>query len=161
MAEQHEGLARLREAADTQHTAVLTWRQARAVLDHHDQQVADQHTAAIEVEHLTSWKAEATALFDGLQDLGRALGLPLGTLVTGPDAVAAAQALHDARDEAVGRARRLSELLDGATPPVDPPPRLCDPTDDEPPLECEVLCCPAARPHDVGDPGCVTQRRSA
>lgn len=52
-----------------------------------------------EVEALRRWKAEASALFDGMQDLGRALGIPLGVVVTGPDAVAAARALS-ARAEA-------------------------------------------------------------
>lgn len=47
-----------------------------------------------EVEQLRRWKAEASSLFDGIQDLGRALGLPLGAAITGPDAVKAADELH-------------------------------------------------------------------
>ncbi|GAA5154722.1 hypothetical protein GCM10023340_38740 [Nocardioides marinquilinus] len=50
--------------------------------------------AARERGRLFRWKVEATEIFEGLQDLGRALGLPLGTLVTGPAAVAAADALQ-------------------------------------------------------------------
>lgn len=63
---------------------------------------------------------------------------------------------------ALGDPDDLDELdeLDGdgdeLGPPDDPPPAHCEPRD-EPPLDCQVLCCPAARPHDVGAPGCVTQ----
>lgn len=55
---------------------------------------------ARELERLRAWKREATALFDGLQDLGRALDIPLGVLVTGPLAVEAANRLRAERDAA-------------------------------------------------------------
>lgn len=41
-----------------------------------------------EVDRLARWKAEATEVMLGLQDLGRALNLPLGERVTGPAALA-------------------------------------------------------------------------
>lgn len=50
---------------------------------------------ARELQRLRAWKREAVELFDGLQDLGRVLDLPLGTLVTGPTAVAAARRLRE------------------------------------------------------------------
>jgi len=61
-----------------------------------------------EVEALRRWKAEAMSLFDGMQDLGRALGLPLGTLITGPVAVKAAEALR----AKVARVEALAEAAD-------------------------------------------------
>lgn len=64
-----------------------------------------------ELDRLRQWKAEATSLFDGLQDLGRALGLPLGTLVTGPDAVRAAEVLRAERDEALARVQALRDAM--------------------------------------------------
>lgn len=66
----------------------------------------------------TAWKAEATLLFDGMQDLGRALGLPLGTLVTGPEAVKAAEALKaraDAAPEATETVEWAVRAEDGRT----------------------------------------------
>lgn len=51
-----------------------------------------------ELDRLRAWKQEATPLLDGLQDLGRALDLPLGVLVTGPLAVEAANKLRAQRD---------------------------------------------------------------
>lgn len=53
------------------------------------------------MERLRAWKQEAMKLFDGLQDLGRALDLPLGVLVTGPLAIEAANRLRAERDAAV------------------------------------------------------------
>ena len=46
-----------------------------------------------EVERLRRWKAEALPVMDGLQELGEALDLPLGTRITGAEAVAAVKAL--------------------------------------------------------------------
>lgn len=37
-----------------------------------------------EVVHLRRWKAEASEVMLGLQDLGRALGIPPGQRITGP-----------------------------------------------------------------------------
>ena len=57
-------------------------------------------TLFADLDRLQRWKAEALVLFDGLQDLGRALDLPLGTLVTGPRAIEAAEQLRTERDAA-------------------------------------------------------------
>ncbi|MCR1785332.1 hypothetical protein KVF89_22520 [Nocardioides carbamazepini] len=68
-----------------------------------------------EVEQLRRWKAEATTLFDGMQDLGRALGIPLGVLITGPKAVEAAGALRaraEAAESALAAVRALADLWD-------------------------------------------------
>lgn len=51
-----------------------------------------------DLDRLTRWKHEAMTLFDGLQDLGRALEVPLGALVTGTLAVEAANSLVAERD---------------------------------------------------------------
>ena len=47
-----------------------------------------------ERDRLQVWKDEASPILMGLQDLGRALGLPLGASITGPMAVAAASAMR-------------------------------------------------------------------
>lgn len=76
-----------------------------------------------EVEQLRRWKAEATVLFDGLQDLGRALDIPLGVLVTGPAAVEAATRLRADRDAlaaAVDRVRRRHPRGDEEPGPLAP-----------------------------------------
>lgn len=53
-----------------------------------------------EVEQLRRWKAEALPVIAGLQEVGRALGLRLGTQITGRDAVDAALDLRNKRDRA-------------------------------------------------------------
>lgn len=53
-------------------------------------------------ESLRRWKSEALIVMEGLQDLGRALGVPLGVSITGPEAVRAAEILRD-------RVRRVEE----------------------------------------------------
>lgn len=76
-----------------------------------------------EIERLRRWKAEAMPLFDGLQDLGRALELPLGVLVTGPAAVEAAERLRGERDTlaaAVDRVRRRHPQGDEEPGPLAP-----------------------------------------
>lgn len=67
----------------------------------HEHSVGDDVARNAEIGQLRRWKAEATTLFDGLQDLGRALGLPLGVLITGPLAIEAAERLRTERDAAV------------------------------------------------------------
>src|SRR5690554_5011909 len=49
--------------------------------------------AAEEIERLRRWKAEALPVIAGLQELGKALGLPLGSRITGPEAVKRAEEL--------------------------------------------------------------------
>lgn len=51
------------------------------------------------VERLTRWKAEAMVVMDGLQELGEALGMPLGARITGPDALAEVRRLRDLTDQ--------------------------------------------------------------
>lgn len=46
-----------------------------------------------QVESLERWKAEALEVISGLQELGRALGLPLGVQITGPAALAEVERL--------------------------------------------------------------------
>lgn len=53
----------------------------------------DEQGLLDEIERLTRWQAEAMTVMDGLQDLGEALGLPLGERVTGPAALAAVERL--------------------------------------------------------------------
>lgn len=77
--------------------------------------IHDVRELLAEVETLTRWKNEAMPVMDGLQELGRALDIPLGHSITGPDALAAVEQLqksheHDGREiarlrEEVRRAR--------------------------------------------------------
>lgn len=62
-----------------------------------------------EIARLSRWKEEALPVLDGLQELGRALGLPLGERVTGPAALAAVEELQAALD----RVRRLHQQETG------------------------------------------------
>lgn len=64
----------------------------------------------IDVEHLRRWKEEAAEVLIGMQALGKALGLPLGTRITGTLAAEVAERLKAERDEAhaaLDRARSL------------------------------------------------------
>ena len=68
--------------------------------------VSDIPQLLAEIERLADWKASALTVMDGLQELGQALGLPLGERITGPLACAAAQALNgraEAAEEAIAR----------------------------------------------------------
>ena len=56
---------------------------------------ADVDALVAEVHSLRRWKAEALPVMDGLQELGGALGLPLGTRITGREAVDAALDLRN------------------------------------------------------------------
>ncbi len=47
-----------------------------------------------EVRRLQHWRTEALPVVDGLQELGKALGITLGTRITGPLAVEAAERLN-------------------------------------------------------------------
>ena len=93
------------EAYDAEHTVARLEYDARGGSDAEFIAHAREDVPALlaEVERLKRWKAEATSLFDGLQDLGRALGLPLGTLITGPSAVDAARSLRAERDALAAR----------------------------------------------------------
>lgn len=64
-----------------------------------------------EVDRLRGWKAEALPVMAGLQDLGRALDLPLGEQITGPAALEAVRDLRnrlEAAEAKVARAEALS-----------------------------------------------------
>ena len=63
--------------------------------------------AHAEAERLRGWKAEALPVLDGLQELGKALGLPLGSQITGTEALAAVERLTSERDAARAEAERL------------------------------------------------------
>ena len=64
------------------------------------------------VERLTRWKAEALPVMDGLQELGRALGLPLGARITGPLAYVAAEALNTRAEAAEATIDCVRNLAD-------------------------------------------------
>ena len=49
-----------------------------------------------ERDQLARWKEEAMPVMDGLQELGKALRIPLGRRITGPAALEAVQKLRDA-----------------------------------------------------------------
>lgn len=71
----------------------------------------DIATLLAEVDRLTRWKNEALPVIDGLQELGRALDIPLGHSITGPDALVAVQQLQDtARHDAREIARLREEV---------------------------------------------------
>ena len=65
-----------------------------------------QETAR-ERESLRRWKAEALPVLDGLQELGDVLRLPLGSQITGPEALTAAARLTRERDELRAEVERL------------------------------------------------------
>ncbi len=56
-----------------------------------------------EIVGLQRWKDEALEVISGLQELGRALDLRLGTSITGPRAVEAVNALKAERDDLADR----------------------------------------------------------
>lgn len=88
--------------------------------------VADVPDLLAEVERLSRWKAEALPVMDGLQDLGKALGLPLGGRITGPAALEAVERLRereqviitngslmlDAAEATIARVEDLAELVE-------------------------------------------------
>ena len=68
--------------------------------------------AEAEVERLARWKSEALPVMDGLQELGRSLGLILGDSITGPKAHAAAEALKSRATTAEATIARVRALAD-------------------------------------------------
>lgn len=64
----------------------------------------ESFTALIaEVRRLRYWKDEASEVMTGLQELGNALGLPLGQRITGMEACEAVYALKAERDAALAK----------------------------------------------------------
>ena len=68
--------------------------------------------AEAEVERLARWKSDALPVMDGLQELGRSLGLILGDSITGTKAHAAAEALKSRAESAEATIARVRELCD-------------------------------------------------
>ena len=64
----------------------------------------------VDVEHLRRWKEEATEVLTGLQALGKALGMPPGTRITGTLAAETAERLKAERDEAHAALDRVRSL---------------------------------------------------
>ena len=82
--------------------------------------------AAKERDELRRWKTEALPVLDGLQELGKALGLPLGSRIAGQEALAAVERLTRERDDdrrvadiAVDQKRRLLRERDEARAEVE------------------------------------------
>lgn len=73
-----------------------------------------QETAR-ERDELRRWKAEALPVLSGLQELGKALGLPLGSRITGTEALAAVERLTRERDEARAEVERLRAGIEALT----------------------------------------------
>ena len=67
--------------------------------------------AEAEVERLARWKAEALSALAGLQELGKALGLPLGEQITGPKAAEEAAALLARAEKAEAELAAAREAL--------------------------------------------------
>ncbi len=63
-----------------------------------------------EVESLARWKNEALPVIAGLQELGAALGIPLGKRITGPDALGAVQALTERAEKAEQAIQRVRAI---------------------------------------------------
>ena len=70
---------------------------------------------ARERDELRRWKAEAMPVLDGLQELGDVLRLPLGSQITGPEALTAACRLTRERDEARAEVERLRAGIEALT----------------------------------------------
>lgn len=70
--------------------------------------VADKEQAELraEVEQLRRWKAEASEVTLGLQDVGKALGVGLGEQITGRSGVEAAKQLR-------AKVERVKALIEG------------------------------------------------
>lgn len=70
--------------------------------------------AVVEAERdeLARWKAEAIPVLDGLQEIGKALDLPLGTQITGPQALGAIEVLLAERDRLAAAVERVKALCE-------------------------------------------------
>lgn len=78
-----------------------------------------QETAR-ERESLRRWKDEALPVLDGLQELGDVLRLPLGSQITGPEALTAAARLTRERDELRAEFERLRAGIEALTSALGP-----------------------------------------
>ena len=85
------------------------WQPSRAGGDDMRELAERAEKAEAERDALAAWKAGALPVLDGLQELGRALGLPLGERITGPNAVASAEQIKAERDALRAEARSWEE----------------------------------------------------
>lgn len=74
--------------------------------------VADMDRLREEVERLRRWKTEASEVILGLQDLGNALGVPLGRRITGTLATEIAGELRVRTEKAEAKVTRVEALRD-------------------------------------------------
>ncbi len=102
-------VARLAHAVPSLLHEIALSRQSEA----YDQEAADveRRTLRAEVEQLARWKAEALLVMTGLQDLGKALNVPLGSPITGETAAKAAMDLRTALDEERARSARYAQRI--------------------------------------------------
>lgn len=89
-----------------------------------------------EVERLTRWKSEALPVLDGLQELGKALGLPLGERITGPAALAAVEALKLRVTFATLRADKAEATIERVRAALANHPRACEAHPEDDPISC-------------------------
>ena len=89
----------------TDYPALAVVNALQALLAHLDALTAER-------DALARWKSEAMPVMDGLQELGKALGIPLGHRITGPDALASVDALTAERDRLRDRLQRVEALAD-------------------------------------------------
>jgi hypothetical protein len=82
--------------------------------DQHEGMTAPDERAELvaEIERLRGWKAEALPVLAGLQEVGRALGVPLGRQITARATVNAALDLRNERDEAIAVLAPVAALAD-------------------------------------------------
>lgn len=99
-------LAEIKARAEQVHWTSTSTKQAMARMA---PSAADVPWLVEQVERLERWKAEALPVMDGLQELGEALGLPLGMQVTGPAALAEVERLTAERDALAAQVERLAE----------------------------------------------------
>jgi len=64
-----------------------------------------------EVDRLTRWRTEMLEVLRGLQELGKALGLPLGEQITGQAAVVALQDERESHGAAIARAEAAEQAV--------------------------------------------------
>lgn len=83
------------------------------MVGHVERIVTDRLAAAVaRAEAAEDWKAQALPVISGLQVLGKALGLRLGTSITGPDAAEAARSLKSRAEAAEAEAHNVQADYD-------------------------------------------------
>ena len=89
-----------------------------------------------EIERLTRWKSEAPPVLDGLQELGKALGLPLGERIAGPAALVAVEALKLRVTFATLRADKAEATIQRVRAALANHPRACEAHPEDDPISC-------------------------